>query len=220
MDHEEEIRTWRDWFSIIREEVWKMLVSRQVWKRYGEIVNSNPEIQSPSNFHRWVTGNYIAAQSLAVRRQTDPGPRSVSLQRLLSRVAEVPEVLSRERYLSLQGGDSMANGWFDAVSGPGQPHIHPDVAKDDLKTLKSKADRVRILVNKRIAHWDEVEYAAAGDITVGEVHESIDYLVTLLQKYGPVIIGSIPGDNVSEPAWWSIFYRPWIEEEAPSLGDP
>ncbi len=99
---DEEWRRWRTWLrGGIRQDVMTMLASRQVWRRYSELVQPAPQlVQRNRTFHTWVTHNYLDGIGTGIRRQTDLREDVIALARLLHRVARYPQALSRDRFAS------------------------------------------------------------------------------------------------------------------------
>jgi hypothetical protein len=206
---------WRDWLGEPGEEriwddIFPMVASRQMWERYIEIVQANPKIQTPGNFHQWARANYVVSQCLAIRRQVDPDTRTASMRRLLYEIALRPEVLSRERYVSLYAHLDLDLGERDWQSQMGTAdHIDPSVPREDLRNLLELAKPVVRLVNKRIAHRDLEAFE--NDLTFERMNECIDLLVDLYAKYALFVTATSTAKTVSQPAWDSIFRLPWID---------
>ena len=89
---------WNKWVGLIHEDAEKLLVNREIYKRYLEIVKKNKEIQSPSDFHVWVRENYVASVVTAIRRQLDTRKDVISLMRLLIEIKNHNQILSRDWY--------------------------------------------------------------------------------------------------------------------------
>jgi hypothetical protein len=197
----------------IWDDIIPMLASRQIWERYMEIVQANPAIQSPANFHQWVRVNYVVAQALAIRRQVDRDKRTVSLRRLMDEIIDRPEVVSRERYLSLYEeaglGDIGAKDWERLVGS--RDYLDPAEVEQDVADLVAASGPIRELVNKQIAHRDQ--QALRSDVTFNQLHTVIDMLAELYVKYVRLLSATSTSMKVAMDAWDEIFRHPWIEPE-------
>ena len=78
---------------------------------------------------------------MAVRRQIDQDPRSVSLLRLLYDIRGYPHLLSRQRHVAryvargLRG--DLGNREFDGFAGHGEPHLNVKHVQPDINRLTS-----------------------------------------------------------------------------------
>jgi hypothetical protein len=91
-------RTWTGWIDTIRKDVTDLVIGKHVFWEVQDIIKANLAIQKPSSFYGWLGMMYTAWGSMAVRRQLDND--SVSLKKLLSEMANSPELVSRQRYVS------------------------------------------------------------------------------------------------------------------------
>jgi hypothetical protein len=126
IDPDAEWRTWREWLGVeptgqtIYAEVVEMLSFRKIWQGFAMIHDAAPEqARKNATFVLWLRWNYARSMGSAIRRQTDVRDDVVSLGRLIDRVWRYPTVLTRTRFVNMQGIDEadVVNGWFDDLAG-------------------------------------------------------------------------------------------------------
>jgi len=151
---------------------------------------------------------------MGVRRQLDPRSDSISFGRLLEDIEKNPEILSRQRYLSLYEGSALPievpEKEFDGSTGSGALYIDLKKVSEDLRNMKDKALKIRKFANKRIAHFDKSSFQDFP--TFGDLDECLDLLEELLKKY-MLLLCAQGGDILPSFLydWKKIFRYPWIE---------
>jgi hypothetical protein len=182
---------WLKWLKTIRNETHTLWLYRDYQRALSEMTHANDDIPPTTFFHAlgvW----YAAAQMIGVRRQLDRDTRSVSLWRLLTEIADHPEVMTRERHVALWFDDdddeidrelktAEANRNYDKFAGAGNDVIDPKLTVQDRERLEALAEPVTVFVNKRVAHRDEKNLPAAP--SYGQLDGAIDELGELLKKY-------------------------------------
>jgi len=212
------VAKWRSWVEgPIRADIVGMHFKRLIWREIGKMMEANPAVgEIPSAFWDFHQENYSAAQAIAIRRQADQDHRTCSLAVLIAEMRDNPEVLTREDHVSLLGdrADSdlltqRAHAGFDKLAGGGD-HLDPRIAKDDLAELQDRARKVRTYVNQHVAH-DQATPTMTTLPTFGDLHEAIDAIGVIFQKYAVMLTG---GWNLLEPViqddWQAIFRAAWI----------
>ena len=140
----------------IAEEIRNLLISRHVFWEVQAIIDKNRELHSEGLFNNWLATNYGVALAVGIRRQMDGSSTSISLAYVLKLFACKPELILRERFVSLYPTPRMqkfADRTFSELAGPG-PHIDPNVPFSDLNVLENDFRPLRRFVNKRLAHYD------------------------------------------------------------------
>jgi hypothetical protein len=183
---------WLKWLKKVSNETHTLWLYRDYWRGLAEMTQANDDIP-PSTFFSALGTWYAAAQMTAVRRQLDRDTRSVSLWRLLTDIADHPEVMTRERYVALwlpevrdetdrEIRTAEANKTYDdRFAGAGNDVIPPERTLEDRERLEHLAEPVTVFVNKRVAHSDEENLPAAP--TYAEIDGAVDELGELLRKY-------------------------------------
>ncbi len=213
---DEEWRRWRTWLrGGIRQDVMTMLASRQVWRRYSELVQQAPQlVQRNRTFHTWVTHNYLDGIGTGIRRQTDLREDVIALARLLHRVARYPQALSRDRFASDDESESRlsADEAFDELVGENRDFIDPVVPGTDLQTLLDGTSTVRRWIDKEVAHFDPKRGRFSAGLKIEDIHAALDIVADLLRRYSTLIIRThIVTDRVALSAWERIFTTAWLE---------
>lgn len=202
------------WLDILSHAVTDLRVDQHIFWEVQGIIRANPKSHTPGDFNRWMGRMYSSAISVAIRRQVDEDPRSVSFIRFLQEFKRTPTVVSRDRYVGFfrKAGlpDWLANRDFDKHVGAGRSFVSPAAIKGEVKELKLKTEPLRKYVNKRIAHHDEGEFTDFPKFQ--DIDGAIDYLEVLLKRY----ILLLRGDGLVQvlPYWqydWkAVFCHPWI----------
>jgi hypothetical protein len=218
IDSDREWETWREWLGsepqgqTIYAEVVEMLSFRKVWRGFAVIHDAAPEqARKNATFLWWLRWNYARSMGSAIRRQTDVRNDVVSLGRLIDRVWRYPTVLTRSRFVDMQGIDDadMVNGWFDQLAGKGD-YINPEIPAQDMEDLLNRTAVVRGWVNKAVAHKDAAGREAP---PLSEIHSCVDVVFELFNKYGQLIRGVTTIDDVVMTPWATVFRTQWVPDE-------
>jgi hypothetical protein len=216
---------WQEWVGWLGKEakegtvtrdVYGMLVARQIWETFQEIVAVAPgPAKKYGTFHSWFNASYLQAQGLGVRRQVDVRRDVVSLARLLGSIARSPSVLSRERFLAeLYPNDPRdGNEFFDELVSPGADSIDDSVVREELSRLESGTAKVKTWIDKEVAHYDRNTGQFGEDLTFGDVHEAVDLIFDVYSRYCALLLGSQVLRFVAMQPWEVIFRHPWIADD-------
>lgn len=221
MNLNQENARWADWLGrqggkpSIFNDVTGMLASRHVWDSFNIVYGEAPlEARKNATLQSWLNQNYIRAQGLGVRRQTDIRNDVISLGRLLQQVARHPQALSRDRFYAETSGHNTreaASEEFSRVVGPGD-FIDSAIPEADLAYLRELTETVRTMVTKEFAHYDPGMGQFSEGVTFGDLHDAIDVIVQLARKYRSMILGSDFYPDVAMTPWEGIFLVPWAAE--------
>jgi hypothetical protein len=220
MDPDQEWMTWRRWLGgepkgdTIYAQVAEMLAFRQIWDGFAVVHDNAPTgARKNATFLMWLRWNYARSQGMAVRRQTDPRSDVVSLARLVDNVWRFPTVLTRERFLALQGDDDipLMDRGFDDLAGTGE-FIDPRIPAQDFADLQRKTARVRKWVNTSVAHLTAKGSPSAAP-PLQTIHDSVEEIFALFVKYMNLIHGVHVASDVVMSPWPSVFRVPWIPDD-------
>jgi hypothetical protein len=218
IDPDLEWRTWREWLGpeptgqTVYAEVVEMLVFRKIWQGFAMIHDAAPEqARTNGTFVWWLRWNYARSIGSAIRRQTEVRDDVVSLGRLIDRVWRYPTVLTRTRFVGMQGIDQaeMVNGWFDQLAGTGD-FINPEIPAQDLEDLRERTAIVRGWVNKAVAHKDAT---GRDPPPLSEIHSCVDVVFELFNKYAQMIRGVSTSHDVVMTPWATVFRTQWIPDD-------
>ena len=120
------------------------------------------------------------------------GQNSVSLRRILEELRRHPEIVSREYFVGLYGGEDgmkeMGHRTFDSLAGPGAERLDSKRIEQDLKQLDRMADQIKHYTNRQIAHYDE--RGLRQDLpTFDDLTKCLKGLDELVKKYKLVLEG-------------------------------
>ena len=206
-------RRWRRWIKRLEPEVKELVVSMHIFTETRAIVAANREIQTPDEFHDWWSRNYAWAASVRVRQVCDVDPRSVSLVRLLKDIARTPGSITRRCFARPYRAEIqwVAERRFDTIAGKGAVRLPASVPAKDLKQLRQAESRIRVFVNKQVAHLDRMNRRRKLP-KYSELHGAITLIERLYVKYERLLLSRGPGKLL--PTWlddWrSVFRKPWL----------
>jgi hypothetical protein len=210
MTDDERFKRWGEWIMVIHEDVENALINRRIRQEVAELIDANPRIQLPSAFYEWMAALYSDSGLMAVRRQLDKDPQSISLARLLREIGAYPRVLSRGRFVGLYRPDlqNAAHREFDGRVAPSVNHIDPTVVQTELNDLYKRTREVERYGTKRVAHLDEKGPKTIP--TFQELDDALDLIHELRVKYLLLLRGTTYREPVWTYDWKAIFREPWI----------
>ena len=214
------LQEWIVWGNEIKDFTMRLLSKRAIFKRYMEIVKTNPEIQNPDDFHRWAFVNYGESVASKIRAQLDPN--GITIRRLLKDIQRHPGIITRSWYTSMyepiQLNEFMmeinfGDSDFSKVGGEGDT-FDVSIAKTDEDNLIILGANIKNYVDKRIAH-NLTQVNNVKDITMNEINGFIDKYEEIVIKY--ILLFTASGHPSLLPTWqydWEkIFTKPWIKEK-------
>lgn len=224
MKEDDRIVKWQRWIKgPISNEVHTMFLHRHAWQQIRDVVEENGELPD-SYWWEFFHGMYGTSQALAVRRGADEHRDTASLGRLIAEIAEDPQRITREFWLRLwQPADDrtiadLAEPGWTKQDGRGGGSLHPAIPSADLAELRAESERVRDFVDKHLAHSDATPIPADRVPKLGEVHDAIDVIGRLFERYTNLLTASVVTDlvpQIQEP-WLHVFEVPWIKPRSPN----
>jgi hypothetical protein len=215
MTNEEDLlySRWNTWFDQLDAETINLVIQRHMYGELGQVVNSNPRLQEPNQFLFWLSVWYSSAMSVAIRKLVDPRNDIISYRRLLEEIRDNPTVISRSRFrrnfVDANYDEGLADLDYDSYVGAGREHLDPTIVKAELNELANKTAKLKLFVNKRVAHRDEKEFDAIPKYR--DLDEAIDFLGVLHKRYFH-IFRCLGYDTLLPPLgdWKSVFRNPWL----------
>ncbi len=169
----------------------------------------------PSYFVEFLQDSYAITQAVAIRRLSENNKDSVSLGRLLAEIRSEPDLLTRDLYIKVSGGDdhdaSFAGSYFEQeFGGSTVDRLDPAVIEGDLQILGQSTQTVRHYVDKHVAHHDK--NPAAQLPTYSEIDHAIDQICDLFRRYVSLLTAvDISLHMHFGHDWEKIFTVPWLE---------
>lgn len=205
---------WKSWLGQIDREVTDLFLSRHIWRSLQQVIGDHPAMPS-SVYFEWQAQCYAAAQAVAVRRQREVKDGVITLGRLMTEMAETPELLTRQRYVSMYdwGMQHLGDRHFDRWAPSGGAHLDGAVVGDDLVSLLKRAENIKRYVDKRLAHYEKPR--PAGKVpSFADLDDAVEALGEMYRKYAGLLTG---GDRIEmTPAiqydWMAPFRMPWIPQ--------
>ena len=210
------LEKWIKWLGVIEKEIQWLLINMDIFLEVNSMIRDNKDIQKSDAFHRYLGDTYVAYALMGIRRQIKVDDQSISFARLLSEIAESPEILSREYYTGLYKGkvvERFADRDFDRYIGQSKDHICPEAVKKDLEKLRQTAIKCEEFADRRIAHTDKRDVQSP-------VFKDADDCIDLLDKLGVKYIGIFHGASMQslmptyQYDWQEIFRYPWLKDDS------
>jgi hypothetical protein len=219
MDEEERrlLTEWIEDLKIITKELRSLRRGSLIFWEVQKILEANPAALCHSLFNEWMKVNYGSATASGIRRQTDKDNRTISLNRLLTRIkaglASRPDILSRESFKANYHPLLQDTGQrdFDRLVRAGAARVEPDYIDRDLNTLAQVTEGIKDFVDGRIAHRDAREIP---NPKLGELDKCLDSLAEMTGRYSHLLTGARTSLTVQlPPDWKCVFKVAWIEPD-------
>jgi hypothetical protein len=211
---------WRSWLKPMSLDLDTLKWKQEIFWELQEISKKNNKILKPGDFFNWMCDNYNIALTVGLRRFDDQDLRSRSLWVMLYEILKNPGVINRNTHLKLYNKDqkNLGNATFDTLVGSSKERLSQKKVRSDLKALEDAAERIRRLVNKRIAHFTK-----PGGIkkipTYVELDNLLDVIIKILGRYNLLLTAT----NISAGAeklpntWTKVLQKPWLDPESEIL---
>jgi len=212
-------RRWRRWLPRIVLDMTDILGKREIFWELQEIAKENPGILTPGEFFDWMCRNYMDAVTVGARRFTDQDKRSHSLWRMLYEILENPGVINRRAHNTLYRNTTslidLGNRSFDNLVGKDMEVLSQTQVRSDLQNLEVAGERIRRLVNKRVAHL-----TSPGAIrklpTFNDLDKTLDTYDKILCKYNTLLTaaGMVSAFATRQGYWMDVLLKPWVGPES------
>lgn len=212
----QKLEKWIRWLKIVHDEIQQLVIARDTFWEVQKIIKSNRKIQKPSSFYQYLGSTYVSHSVVGMRRQLKVDLQSISFARLLTEMAEHPEVLSRKYYKRLYAGstvENFADRDFDRFSEPGASHVSSMMVLDDLKALRDSGRKLEEYADRRVAHRDTREIKLPPRFR--DIDAFIEQLDKLYVKYHLLFHAANMHSLMPtyQYDWKAIFREPWIPSE-------
>lgn len=212
------IEKWTRWCEgPIQNSILTMHLQRDTWQQVGRILTEHGRLPD-SYWWEFMVDTYAVTQAVAVRRQADTHPGVASLGKLISEISEDSDRITREFWLDLWADDPFdiliaQREWAATYGGTAVSHLDPAIATADLSMLRSASAVVKNYVDKHVAHADYRAARSGVTLSLTEVHDVIDVIGTLYQKYYSLLTAHSMGTLVPiiQHDWTAVFRQPWIK---------
>lgn len=217
-------QAWLDHLDRIKTEMILLHEHRAIWREMRDaLVEASPDDDvSPGHYAQL----YGDRQVIAIRRLIDRDDRTSSLLQLVKRLADHPNLLTRERWLSFfsVGDDAedehwlrMAHQQFDASADPADPNrVDPAVMASFANEMKTELSAVKTYVDKVVAHMDSCKYPPS--VTWKQLDEAIDLLGAIFRRVYLLLTAS--SMMQLEPVIQSDWKRPFRAPLFPPIRPP
>jgi hypothetical protein len=184
----------------------------EIWTGYNELLGTMAlEARQPGFFHSWAKNNYVTSLALGIRRLCDIDSRTISLARLLGDIAQHPESIKRDVWISIRRGywrDDRLNGLWEEWGGDVGTHLDPQVLSRDRERLREGTREIRTYVDRHVAHLDANREEFAVELTFDDLHTAFRLVYDTYRRYHGMLTGAALAD-LAMPAWRGIFRIAW-----------
>lgn len=198
----------------VTNSISSLVFTRHIYQRYTDIVRANPAVDVSNEFHDVFKLNYISAAVIGVGREIDMDKGSVSLARILQKIAEHPGEITKEWFVGCYNKfPRVGTRHFEEMFGGGDS-VDPFIVTEDLGLLCHETKKLKKFRNKQIAHFDRNVRSFRFDIDFAYLNNAVSLLEKLAIKYDLLLHQTGWGDNTLLPGnaddWQEIFTIPWI----------
>jgi hypothetical protein len=204
---------WIEWLKLINEEITQLVIAKDIFWSVQELIEKNKDIQKPSSFYEYLADTYIAFIVMGIRRQIKNDQQSISFVRLLSEIADQPQIISRKYFKSLYKGSAVEfladNDFNQFCKNHGDKSISQEMVTNDICHLREVARVLEDFADKMVAHLDKKKPKVIPSFQ--NVNEAIDFLDKLYIKYHLMVHAGSMGTlmPVYQYDWQQIFDYPW-----------
>ena len=210
---------WLEWLEAIDRDMTRMFRDRFMWREVAAMTKTAalPSSHIFNGLNTW----YAQAQMIAVRRQAEvasPGRKPVvSLATLLHQIALHPNVMTRDRYVSLYPPDMRGRGdaAFERIAGVGETQIPAEIPGAAIDRLGAAAGPVKQYVDRVVAHSDRRKPRTIP--TFGDLDHAIDAVGEVFAEWSQWLTASVRWEMepVFQYDWKAPFRRAWLPEPEP-----
>lgn len=213
----------------IESDIHELVILDSVFAGLKSVMGANPMLFDRNPFPYWVHVSYAKTMAIGIRRQIEVIRRQIevrtdviTLGRLLDEMNRSAHFITRDYYFSLFNKPS--EPWteidkevlrleFEKFSGKVKTHIDPLLVLEDLTSLKLNTQNIKRYVNKRVAHWDSMEFRDYP--TYEDLRKALEFLKVVFRKYYRLLYGP-QKPMIAQPTteWLDIFKIPWIKSES------
>lgn len=227
---EDTVAEWRRDFDVIYGDVQELAIQRHLYREIRRELEAGEErfANLDGTVFDWLRRMYVYSAVIAVRKQTENDPRSVSMRRLLQTIRPRAALLTRARHLA-QAGELPAAATererdqhevrlqvlderFDQLAGAGADHVSEASVQGDIDQILAAEARLASYVQKTIAHRDRRGIGEPTTTTWDDLNGAIDLLERLVRRYNELLQADHPPGLI--PTWqydWKAALRiPWI----------
>ena len=213
---------WLDDMRIIWDEAAELVDYRLVYRRVQDMIRRNPRLPRDSLMYNWVNASFAYATSMAVRRLVDPSKGTISLARLLKRIAKHPNGITRAWFVNtsdkrskevLPGRDrSLADRAFDELTGTPGPHTSAVVVKADHDHLCNGGATIQRYTHEYLAHRSA--RPTTWLVTYPDLNAAIDAVTQIADRYARLLKVGVVVETPLPEDFQAVFQIPWDPEAA------
>lgn len=228
------VKRWRVDFDTIYWDVVDLLEQRELYREVRAILEADAQrfAKMDGSIFVWLAKMHGYSAVIAVRKQLDADPRSVSLRGLLMGIAPVAEVLTRTAFVARAGRRRRSEDerallqrreirrWheekFDELTAPGAHALTEAMVQRDLDRLDAAGRRVKRFANSELAHRTRPKKKGVKvQATWQELNGAIDTIEALAKKYNAILGFPRPPQMLATRIydWRAPLRVPWLLDD-------
>ncbi len=207
---------WGRWVDGIREDLFALWVNRLAWRQMSDAWRRREPPLPPSLFFEYFHRTYADTQVAGVRRHVDTHAGAAGLCQLLREIAQYPECLSRDFYVSRYqwGSQHLGHSEFEQFDPNGLGHVDGAIAIADRDELIAVAAPIWEWANKRVAHLDPRDSKDVPLFT--DLDGALNLIDEKFRRWNLILTGIDQQDPVVVYDWLAPLREPWIlDNETP-----
>lgn len=213
------IPQWRIDIHTIFGEVVGMNHDRYIYNEVSEIRSQNLALHVDRFLWTWLSRNYAAGLAVGIRRQADHSSDVISLGKLLEDLERNADSLTREWFIAeylkrdpardRTHSEQAADREFDEFAPRGATFASAALIRSDQDRLQGVAGRVRLFVNKRLAHSTR-DFETS--VKMKDLDDALDVMGELLKRYFHLLEQEslISAEVAITTDWKAVLRIPWI----------
>ncbi len=205
-------RRWKRWMPRLSGEIMELYRQLAMYFEIVAIAKANPGTLRPPTFFIWIRNNHVTAMAMGIRRILDCDHESVSLGRLLRELELRPGLVNRRSYRAMMRVKGLRPSEADENLRRriGGTTLTPRMVARDIRRVDRAEERIRRLVNKRIAHAALLSRLRRPP-TLTQFQDAIEEIDQIFVKYDAIVAGG--GLTTCCPGflnWNQVLRVPWV----------
>jgi hypothetical protein len=211
------VKLWAESIERITDDLTTAVSNKRCWEEVNAMWGRNRALRVPSDAPDWIARMHADSAALAVRKQLDRHPESVSLWKLLDDLERRARFMTVEAHLrGVERADLraiLAENTAEWVE-PGTQHFDPAIAAADRALLEAEGQLAREWANRSAAHADAK--GPRREVTYGDLTQALAVVVKLAVKYSLIVRCISYGLDLMPHRQFDaslVFRRPWHRPE-------
>jgi hypothetical protein len=187
------LHRWRASIEEISQDLVRALGRHRTWQECEALWGSNHALWVKNDVRGWMLKAHTDSIVVAIRRETESGPKVASLRNLLAELARNAHVVTVASYVDLSppGSPYRAIAEHDTRDwvAPGTNHLDPEIPRRDLAELERDSELVTAYVNREVAHRSRAPRTKPLP-TFGDLSSALERMEAIAGRYNRILRGT------------------------------